>query len=226
MGLDRHIFFNLRLNWAYNMTLREGEMRLSQFFKIIILGLFLIGSTGCRQSIAERKVNDRLRGFKSKALTCLSTERVTRDEVEAFFMHQPTIPYWKHLQSAQKNANGIQKDATKFSRNDKVRHCFVGYRMSQRWSRSVGVFAGFYKEAQDVGDCKANTRFEVEDQVATIIGASYAKNGKHIRDCHQVNDVLARRTASFLENREKANKKRKEQLERLRTIMANIHNGP
>ncbi len=189
-------------------------MILSKFLKIALLGVFLILGVGCRQDLAEREVNKRINNNRKAALNCLSTEGVSRQDVVDFFNYQPRIPYWKNLKEAQKKVPKMQQAANNFSRNDKVRHCFVGYKVQKQWNHGVSLFLAFYKEVSDVGDCRPRTHFEIEDQVATILGSRMAANGKSIQQCHNIESRLELATERFLQKRDEYLEKYKDILDK------------
>lgn len=171
--------------------MKTFEVSRDQTIKFLSLLTVVTLLTGCKQQFAEKKVRDNLRGFHAKALTCLSDEGVTRAEVDRFFFHQPHIPSYKHLEKIRDNAERYSQMASRFSDDDKVKHCFMGHLLTQETNRPSAVFMAFYKEAQDVGDCNRRTRFEVADQVATVVGAGYAKRGVPVERCHEINQRLA-----------------------------------
>jgi len=163
-------------------------MEKSKVARMLLVSSFAFMGTGCMQQMAENKVNDKLRDHQRNALTCLDTEGTTARAVNQFYLYRPQIPNYKNLQAMQNQLGEVSQAAAAFSTNDKVRHCYVGYRIVQKWGRPESLFFAFYKESQDVGDCNRRSHFEIEDQVATIHGADLSRDGRQIADCHRVND--------------------------------------
>lgn len=69
----------------------------------------------------------------------------------------------------------IARDASQFARqnfsNDKKMHCYVGCEVAQKSNYRTAVYAGWYKEYQDLTDCKSNSGFSPDDFEATLAGA-------------------------------------------------------
>lgn len=157
----------------------------------------LILVTGCKQEMAEKKVRENLSKFKSTALKNLELEGTTKKHVNSFFDHPAVIPSYKHLMAINKNQSDYKQAANQFSRNDKIRHCYMGFVIAKKHDFKSAIFMSFYKEASDVGDANASTHFEIADMIATRIGARYFKRGEPLAKCLDVNDILADRVAKY-----------------------------
>ena len=55
--------------------------------------------------------------------------------------------------------------------NDKVAHCYIGCRVAKKISVRTTRYMGWYKEMQDITDCRKATHFEGRDYIATVSGA-------------------------------------------------------
>lgn len=64
--------------------------------------------------------------------------------------------------------------------NDKVKHCYIGCRVAQATSQNTANYMGWYKELQDLTDCKPNTHFENQDYIATVQGARIQTKSKSV----------------------------------------------
>ena len=71
-----------------------------------------------------------------------------------------------------------EKSAAQKLKNDKVKHCYIGCRIAQDLNFESARYVGWYKETQDLEDCKRNTRFEEKDYEATVFGANLQVTGK------------------------------------------------
>lgn len=60
-------------------------------------------------------------------------------------------------------------------RGDKIKHCYVGCRISNETSFEVAVYAAFFKEERDLQDCNPRTHFDLKDIDATVAGADLAR---------------------------------------------------
>lgn len=177
-------------------------------YVIALCGL-LLATTGCKQAYAEKKVRGNLSRFEQTALNNLELEGVTRKQVKSFFERPAEIPSYKHLQHIQAKQGVYKKDAEEFSKNDKEKHCYLGFRIAKDNDFKSGIFMSFYKEASDVGDAKKTSKFEIADMIATRIGARHFKNGKPLSECLKVNDILANRVAKYEARIQEANQKLK-----------------
>jgi hypothetical protein len=154
--------------------------------------------SGCMQSIVNREVDKRLSDYKRKALSCLETEGTTQRIVNTFFKNEPPKAHWRDLKYSNDHKNRISAQSREFSSNDKIQHCYVGHVLAKQRNFKTGVFAGFFKEAMDVGDCRRATHFEISDKLATIIGARIAKRGENISGCLDVNRKLQNQMQNYL----------------------------
>lgn len=72
--------------------------------------------------------------------------------------------------------------ANKF-KGDKRKHCYMGCRIAQDVSYETAVYVAWYKEKEDLTDCKVNSNFEHRDYEITIEGADLAHQGKGASYC-------------------------------------------
>lgn len=64
------------------------------------------------------------------------------------------------------------KKTEKFSK-DKVKHCYMGCRISAEIDLPTAEYVAWNKEQDDITDCKLKTHFEVKDYEATVDGAQH-----------------------------------------------------
>lgn len=64
------------------------------------------------------------------------------------------------------------KKTEKFSK-DKVKHCYMGCRISAETDLPTAKYVAWNKEQDDITDCKVQTHFEVKDYEATVDGAEH-----------------------------------------------------
>ena len=68
-------------------------------------------------------------------------------------------------------------------KGDKRKHCYIGCRIAQDVSYETAVYVAWYKEKEDLTDCKKNSYFEHRDYEITIEGAELAKKSKDAKYC-------------------------------------------
>ena len=64
------------------------------------------------------------------------------------------------------------KKTEKFSK-DKVKHCYMGCRISAETDLPTAEYIAWNKEQDDITDCKVQTHFEIKDYDATVDGAQH-----------------------------------------------------
>lgn len=64
------------------------------------------------------------------------------------------------------------KKTEKFSK-DKVKHCYLGCRISAETDVPTTKYVAWSKEQDDITDCKVKTHFEIKDYEATVDGAQH-----------------------------------------------------
>lgn len=156
--------------------------------------------------LMEYTEDKRLDQYRRAALTCPQVEGTTVNIINSFFKAEPRKPHWRDLRWADRNTNRLSRQARSFSNDDKEQHCYVGYQIAKQRNNRTAVYAGFFKEAQDVGDCDPSTHFEISDKLATIIGARIASRGDSLRACRTVNTRLERQMERFLRERYRADR--------------------
>ncbi len=62
------------------------------------------------------------------------------------------------------------KRTEKFSK-DKVKHCYMGCRISAEIDLPAAKYVAWSKEMDDITDCKIKSHFEIKDYEATVDGA-------------------------------------------------------
>lgn len=67
------------------------------------------------------------------------------------------------------------------STNDKWLHCYIGCMIANKCNQDTALYAAWWKEYQDLADCKSNTHYDPSDFDATELGASYTGNEQ---DCY------------------------------------------
>ncbi len=134
-------------------------------------------STLANEKSSDIILKHQLRKFENKALTCTEVEGTSKLKVKIFFRQTPPFPSLKSLMKFYFIKDQILKKAQNYSNDDKEVHCIAGFLIAKEVSYRTGVFSGFYKEAQDVGDCDKRTHFDLSDQMATMIGAIYYRLG-------------------------------------------------
>jgi hypothetical protein len=90
--------------------------------------------------------------------------------VESWNAQEPELPWITQLYKGWRVAKVASVEAKVF-KSDKQMHCYVGCRIAQEAGYVTAEYAGWRKEYQDITDCSSNTRFEFEDQAATVLGA-------------------------------------------------------
>ncbi|MCC6138323.1 MAG: hypothetical protein IT287_06800, partial [Bdellovibrionaceae bacterium] len=142
----------------------------------------------------------------------LKLESVTEEDVESFFTIYPAFPNYNHVVNVKNNKEKYKALSDKFSKNDKEKHCFMGYMIAKKHDFTTSVFIAYYKEALDIGDSNAESHFEIADMIATRMGAYYFKNNFGVEKCLNVNDTLDERVSRYKERRAERVDKRLEEL--------------
>lgn len=93
-------------------------------------------------------------------------------DIQELWAPNPPIPWIFDLMKGREVA---EKESKERVGSDKRRHCYVGCRIANVVNYDVAVYAGYFKEDQDLKDCKRSTRYEPEDLAATILGAEIAR---------------------------------------------------
>lgn len=95
-------------------------------------------------------------------------------------IYQEHVDDWKEIQPASANPLKLmtaynvyksEKEKSLSLGNDKVAHCYIGCRVNQKTDFRTVEYMGWYKEMQDITDCKLDTHFEEKDFLATLSGA-------------------------------------------------------
>lgn len=70
--------------------------------------------------------------------------------------------------------------------NDKIQHCYMGCRIAQGTTRRTAVYVAWYKEIQDLTDCRRSSHFENMDYLATVHGAQLPARSAEdcVTSCH------------------------------------------
>jgi hypothetical protein len=98
---------------------------------------------------------------------------------------ESTVKNWNRQQHLQLNILSLlnalkvyKQDKAKSATfgNDKIAHCYIGCRISQKTSFKTARFVAWYKESIDLADCELGSHFEPADYEATVRGAHLGKN--------------------------------------------------
>lgn len=164
-------------------------MKLLNLLKVVLLVVVLVPAVSCQRRF-EKEIKKRLDRFEKVGLQNYKLERTSKEAIRAFFASPPPYPYYRNLLSLRSKFTKYNDNAKAFSQNDKVRHCYIGHVVARKHAYKTAVFIAFYKEAQDVGDGKRRTRFEIADQEATVYGAQLAMEGVDIEQCHEAEELF------------------------------------
>lgn len=96
---------------------------------------------------------------------------------------EPTRPRLRDMARATVLYRSEREQAMRL-RGDKVRHCFIGCRLSVAINPTTGLYLGWLKEQWDLTDCDPATRFEPADERATALGVELAERIQGI-DCRR-----------------------------------------
>lgn len=160
-------------------------MKISNIF---LLCLVFFSLFSCQRRF-ESEINKRLKNFKKVGIENHVLEGTTVPIINAYFSNRPSYPYYRNAISLNRKMDKYRDNANAFSRNDKVRHCYIGFIVAKNHYYKTAVFVAFYKEAQDVGDANRRTHFEIADKEATIFGADLYMEGESIQRCHEAEDL-------------------------------------
>lgn len=69
--------------------------------------------------------------------------------------------------------------------NDKTAHCYLGCRIAQDVNYVTADYVGWYKEDQDIRDCKRGSQFDEYDYIATIKGAEIGEQQSDPMTCQR-----------------------------------------
>lgn len=69
-------------------------------------------------------------------------------------------------------------------RGDKVRHCYIGCRITTEINPTTGLYLGWLKEHWDLTDCDPSTNFDPADERATAVGVDLAVRHQGL-DCRR-----------------------------------------
>lgn len=75
-----------------------------------------------------------------------------------------------------------QRNTTRLA-NDKIKHCYIGCRITQGASAYTTEYVGWYKELQDLTDCRRSSHFENVDFLATVDGSRVAASATSANAC-------------------------------------------
>jgi hypothetical protein len=148
----------------------------SSFFKSvvkIVVQIPIIGNLvdNAADSYAHRKANAQVDQLFNQAKSCSPLETDRGQNVHFWMSQKPGLPGWQDLDKINNNRSRYYQMGSQFSQVDKIRHCYVGCVVAREVNYASAVFVGWYKELQDSSDCSSSTRFELQDQDATVAGA-------------------------------------------------------
>jgi hypothetical protein len=101
--------------------------------------------------------------------------------LQSWLEDEPELPWITQLYTGWRTAKAASQESKRF-KSDKRMHCYVGCRIAQETNSDVAQYAGWTKEYKDLTDCDINTRFEYDDQDATVLGGAIGDGtqGKNI----------------------------------------------
>lgn len=111
----------------------------------------------------------------------------------SYWEWESDVSQWQKKQKPQLNVVKLlkafkifkaERDKANSFGNDKKAHCYVGCRISQGTDFKTARFVAWFKEIQDLTDCKMESHFEIADYDATLVGAE-AGNEK-AADCEVI----------------------------------------
>lgn len=154
----------------------EAQAGFGSFFKSVVnffQQIPIIGNLveNAADSIAHRKVNSQVNDLFIRAKSCSPLEMDRGQNVHQWMSQKPGLSGWQDLDTLKQNQSRYNQLGSDFSRNDKVKHCYVGCLIARETNYATAVFAGWYKELLDASDCNRNTHFSFADQDATVGGA-------------------------------------------------------
>lgn len=138
--------------------------------KILIFVCYIFFSTG---AIAAEQCFQNEVNFRTKVV--FASEDEYQQELFYWQQKEPEMPGMFELYKAYETFNKAKADAAKL-KSDKTKHCFIGCRIAQDTSYPTADYVGWFKEIQDLKDCKRNTHYEEADYIATLRGAEAGRN--------------------------------------------------
>jgi hypothetical protein len=110
-------------------------------------------------------------------------------------LYQQHLNHWKEQMPKQPSLAKLarayfifkeEKAKANNYKKDKVKHCYIGCRLSQRLDFKTTHYVGWYKEQEDLTDCELRTHFEPKDLEATLDGAKHPGSATQCQKyCHK-----------------------------------------
>ncbi len=143
---------------------------------IFILSLFLVSiswaQTACWKSELNYRTNKLYTNEKSYQADLKNWMAFNKANPSPYFLSQAYMTYKKEIKKTQK-----------FTK-DKVKHCYMGCRISKDTNLETAEYVAWNKEKDDLTDCKVQTHFEIVDYDATVDGAQNPGMQAHCeQDC-------------------------------------------
>lgn len=116
-----------------------------------------------------------------------SDENEYQEELDLWEAKSPKMPSIFSLMIAY-DVYSKEKSVISSIRSDKIVHCYMGCRISQRTDYKTADYVGWLKEERDLKDCKSKTHFDEADYMATVRGAQIGENqaSNCLQACGQV----------------------------------------
>jgi hypothetical protein len=105
--------------------------------------------------------------------------KVWQADLDAWNKSAPGNPYTSDLLKAYDIYKREYKKTLSFKK-DKVQHCYMGCKIAQEVNLKTTTYVGWYKEQEDLTDCKLTTHFEQLDFTATVDGGLLGASSKTV----------------------------------------------
>jgi hypothetical protein len=142
----------------------------SKVILVIYFSNFLNASNVCWQN-EKNTLTQKTFSQEEWTLANESWQQLMPQEIGYFKLYKA----WRIYRSESKTLNKLKKD--------KLKHCYLGCRISQEISYEASAYLAWYKEYKDLNDCDKTTFFEVLDAEATLKGAEFGEQTKVPEDC-------------------------------------------
>ncbi len=139
-----------------------------QLFAIILFISFSLSALALAEASADNACWQNEYNPLTKAV--YESDAVYQEQLADWKATEPESAHPLKLMTAY-NVYKNEKDKSLSLGNDKMAHCYIGCRIHQKTDARTMTYVGWYKEMQDITDCKKATHFEEEDFLATISGA-------------------------------------------------------
>lgn len=149
-------------------------MRVSNFKAILLLSAFVLVAPFAQAQAEGEEVPCYQKEIDPQTKRVYQNEAQWNVDQKKLSDATPRMPNFLRLKWGW-DLSRIEIKKTKGIGSDKRKHCYVGCRIGYDIGHDVAVYAGYYKEADDITDCNIKTHFDLKDIDATILGADIAK---------------------------------------------------